>query len=343
MLSKKHIYLSLFISGIAIAGIIGNVYYGRIYRTNVLNDGYLYIPTGVEYDSVKSLVRPFLRRVAPFDWVAKKKNYPALVKAGRYKLTRGMNNNDLVNMLRSGNQEPVKVTFNNRHSLEELAGRIAGQIEPDSLDLLRAFTDKDFLEENGFTPGTALCMYIPNTYEMYWNTAADDFRHRMLKEYRKFWNDERVAKAKKLNLTPLQVCILASIVQKESARADEYKTIAGLYLNRLKAGWPLQADPTVLYAHRLKEGKDPEIKRVLNKHLEIDSPYNTYLHTGLPPGPISMPDITAIDAVLDPAYHRYYYMCAAVDKPGQHVFAETLAQHNVNRKKYQRWIRKMGY
>jgi UPF0755 protein len=165
----------------------------------------------------------------------------------------------------------------------------------------------------------------------------------MLLEYNAFWNEERKKQAAKQGLTPLEVCTLASIVQKESARKEELKTIAGLYLNRLKAGWPLQADPTVIYAYRLKHGQDLEIKRVLNKHLEVASPYNTYQNTGLPPGPIGMPDISALEAVLYPEFHKYFYMCASVDTPGKHVFARTLAQHAVNRRKYQRWADNMGY
>lgn len=343
MLSKKHIYIALTVLGLAIAAVTANTFYTRIYGPSVLKEGYLYIPTGASYDSVQTLVRPFLRRMKPFQWVAKMKKYPASVKPGRYKMTRGMSNNDLINMLRIGAQEPVKLTFNNQDDLPKLAGRIATQIEPDSVSLLRAFTDEKFLAEKGFTSDNALCMYIPNTYEMYWNTSAESFREKMWKEYNKFWNEQRRALAKKQNLTPLEVCALASIVQKESAVVKERKTIAGLYLNRLRSGWPLQADPTVIFAKNKEAGKDLQIKRVLTEYLDTDSPYNTYLHTGLPPGPIGMPDISSVEAVLQPEKHSYYYMCASVSDPGSHVFAKTLAQHNLNKRKYTRWADKMGY
>jgi UPF0755 protein len=165
----------------------------------------------------------------------------------------------------------------------------------------------------------------------------------MLKEYQKFWTNSRKEKAKKIGLTPIQVSILASIVQKESSYVPERKTIAGLYLNRLKNKWPLQADPTIIFALKRKSGNDKTIKRVLLKDLEIDSPYNTYKNIGLPPGPISMPDISSIDAVLNASKHEYYYMCASVTDLGKHVFAKTLAQHNINARKYQNWVAKQGY
>jgi UPF0755 protein len=254
-----------------------------------------------------------------------------------------MSNNDLVNLLRSGNHSPVKVSFNNQDSVEKLAGRIARQIEPDSLELLTVFKDEAFLGKNGFNRTTALVMYIPNSYEFYWNDNAVKFRAKMLKEYQKFWTNSRKEKAKKIGLTPIQVSILASIVQKESSYVPERKTIAGLYLNRLKNKWPLQADPTIIFALKRKSGNDKTIKRVLLKDLEIDSPYNTYKNIGLPPGPISMPDISSIDAVLNASKHEYYYMCASVTDLGKHVFAKTLAQHNINARKYQNWVAKQGY
>ena len=185
-------------------------------------------------------------------------------------------------------------------------------------------------------------MYIPNQYEVYWNTSPDKFKAKMLNEYKKFWNESRVAKAKKLGLTKNQVITLASIVQKETAQKSERPIVAGLYLNRYRDNWPLQADPTVIYAIKEQKGHDVVIKRVLNKDLTIDSPYNTYKNIGLPPTLIAMPDISAIDAVLNAEKHNYYYMCASVEKIGYHEFAKTLAQHNRNAKKYQNWINKRG-
>ena len=343
MIKKKHIFIAVAIVVIGFSSILGLLYYQKILKPNVAKNGVLLIPSNTDYDELEKLVRPFLKRTSGFRWVAKKKNYSNNIKAGRYMLTKGMNNNELVNMLRSGRQKPIKLTFNNQDSFEKLAGRIAQQIEADSLSLLKVFKDEKFAIENGFDKANALSMYIPNSYEMYWNTNASQFQNKMLTEYKRFWNTDRKAKAKALNLTPAQVITIASIVHKETAHIPERKTVAGLYLNRYKNKWPLQADPTIIFAHNLRAGKDLKIKRVYLKMLEIDSPYNTYLNQGLPPGPIGMPDISAIDAVLNPASHNYYFMCASVVKPGTHVFAKTNAQHEVNSRKYQSWVAKQGY
>lgn len=252
-----------------------------------------------------------------------------------------MNNNDIINSLRIS--LPVKLAFNNQERLEDFAGRIGSQIEADSTSLMKAFTDKAFLDENGFTEENVLSMFIPNSYEFFWNTSAEKFRDRMAKEYRAFWNDERKAKAEAQNLTPLEVSTLASIVHKETVKTDERPRVAGVYLNRLKSGIKLEADPTVIYAVK-KEANDFNrvIKRVLYKDLETVSPYNTYRNFGLPPGPIAMPDVSAIDAVLNPEKHNYIYFCASVTNFGYHEFAVTPAQHEVNRQKYVAWVNKQG-
>ena len=249
-----------------------------------------------------------------------------------------MNNNDVINSLRSKNI-PIKLAFNNQETLSDLAGRVSTQIEADSVSLLNAFNDSLFLKENGFDEDSKLTMYIPNSYEFFWNTSAVNFRDRMLKEYKRFWNDERLAKAKALKLTPIEVSTLASVVHKETAKVEERPRVAGVYLNRLREGILLQADPTVIYALKLHTGDFNQIiKRVLYKDLELDSPYNTYKYAGLPPGPITMPDITAIDAVLSPEKNDYYYFVANVENFGYHKFAKTLAQHNKNKEQYVRWI-----
>lgn len=343
MISKKHLIYATLLIFVAFSLILGNHYYSKIYRTSILNSGTIHIPTNATFEDVEAILRPYLKRTKPFKWVAKKKNYLNNIKPGKYQLEKGMNNNELVNLLRSGTQIPVQVRFNNQDSLEKLAGRVAQQIEPDSLTLLQVMQEETFWLENGFSKETALSMYIPNSYEIYWNTSATAFQKRMLKEYEKFWNKARRAKAKKIGLTPTEVITLASIVQKETAYVPERTTVAGLYLNRLQNKWPLQADPTVIYALKLKYGMDKEYKQVLYKHLEVDSPYNTYKHKDLPPGPIGMPDISSIDAVLNPAQHAYYFMCASVSDFGKHVFAKTLAQHNVNARKYQKWVANQGY
>ena len=271
-----------------------------------------------------------------------KKNYPNTIKAGKYHIKKGINNNDLINFLRSGKQTTVKLSFNNQDTFEKLAGRVSQQIEADSILLLQAFKDSDFLKEHYFSNNSALGMYIPNTYEFYWNTSAKIFRNKMLDEYLKFWNTSRLEKAKKLNLSKNEVITLASIVQKETANIAERPKVARLYLNRIENNWLLQADPTIIYALKLQFGKDTIIKRVLTKDLQINSPYNTYRNIGLPPGPISMPDISSINAVLNPSNHNYFYMCASITHIGQHEFAKTLSQHNRNANKYQKWLNKQG-
>ena len=234
------------------------------------------------------------------------------------------------------------MSFNNQDSFEKLAERISEQIEADSISLLKSFTESAFLNKAGFNSANAIGMYIPNSYEFYWNTTAEEFRKKMLNEYNKFWDATRLEKAKKLNLTKNEVITLASIVQKETASASERPIVAKLYLNRLENGWPLQADPTIIFALKAKLGNEMVIKRVFSKDLEINSPYNTYKNTGLPPGPISMPDISSIEAVLNPASHDYFYMCASVTNFGTHEFAKTLEQHNKNAAKYQLWLKKQG-
>jgi len=341
MNSKK---LILIIIGLLllIGGVLGLSLYNKIFKGNTVEEGYLYIPTGSNFEEVENLVRPFLKRVKPFASVAERLNYTEAVKPGKYKISKGMSNFELVRMLRSGNQIMVNLSFNNQDTFEKLAGRISKQIEADSLSLLKAFTDNSFLDESGFNASNAIGMYIPNSYEFYWTTTAEDFRAKMLNEYNKFWDDARLEKAKKLNLTKNEVITLASIVQKETASVNERPIVAKLYLNRLASDWLLQADPTVIFALKAKFGNDMVIKRVFSKDLDINSPYNTYKNTGLPPGPISMPDISSIEAVLNPANHDYYYMCASVTAFGTHEFAKTLDQHNKNAAKYQQWLNKQG-
>lgn len=317
-------------------------YYRKIYQKNVTVTTSIHIPSDTDLDELVIILQPHLKNVKSFKWVAEKKKYVQKIRAGKFRITEGMNNNDLVNHLRGGKQETITLTFNNQDDFFKLAGRVAVQIEADSISLLNAMTDSVFLHKNGFDSRTAIAMYIPNSYDFYWNTDAEKFRDKMYQEYEKFWNADRINQAQKQNLNPLQVATLASIVQKETAVVAERKTVAGLYLNRLKDYWPLQADPTIIFALKQKNGQDKEYKRVLNKDLSIDSPYNTYANFGLPPGPIGMPDISSLDAVLSPEQHNYYYMCASVEQIGYHKFAKTLKQHNINAADYQRWVSKQG-
>jgi UPF0755 protein len=334
------------VSVVIAAGLIvyGYILYRQIFAGNTKfqeKELYVKIPTDATFDDVKNIMETYVEDMARFEKVADKKSYPTNIKAGRFLLKKGMNSNELINALRQN--VPVQLAFNNQERMEDFAGRVASQLEPDSLKLLAAFNDENFLKENGFNQTNALCMYIPNSYEFFWNISAEKFRERMAKEYRKFWNADRKAKAEKLGLTPIQVYILASIVHKETVKTDERPRVAGVYLNRLNRGIKLEADPTVIYAMK-KQANDFSlvVKRVLNKDLQTNSPYNTYMYEGLPPGPIAMPDISAIDAVLNPEHHNYIYFCASVTNFGYHEFAVTAAQHEANRQKYVAWINAQG-
>ena len=328
------------ISGIKRA-ILGYNYYQKIFGKAITKEYVLYINSEDSLVDVKNKIKDYSKSPETFLWVAAKKNF-STPKVGRYVLREGMSNNDLVNMIRSGRQTPLKISFNNQDTLEKFAGRIAEQIEADSTSLITSFTDKDFLLENNLTKKSVLQIFIPNTYEFYWTVSPDKFRSKMLVSYKRFWNEDRLKKAKKLNLTRDEVITLASIVQKETAQKVERPIVAGLYLNRLKKGMPLQADPTIIYCVKEVKGQDFIVKRVLNADLEINSPYNTYKYAGLPPSLISMPDISAIDGVLNATQHNYLYMCVNVDKLGYHAFARTLAQHNRNAEKYHKWLNKQG-
>lgn len=324
--------------------IFGYFMYQNIFAPNTKfeeKEVFVYIPTDSDYASVEKIVAPYIENMESFKTVAEKKSYVTNVKAGKFLLKKGMNNNNLINSLRQPLE--TKIAFNNQERLEDFAGRISTQIEADSTSLMKAFTDKEFLDENGFTEENVLAMFIPNSYDFFWNTSAEKFRDRMAKEYRKFWTPERKSKAETQKLTPLEVSALASIVHKETVKTDERPRVAGVYLNRLKTGMKLEADPTVIYAVKKSENDfNRVIKRVLYKDLETVSPYNTYRNFGLPPGPIAMPDVTAIDAVLNPEQHNYIYFCASVTNFGYHEFAVTPAQHEVNRQKYVAWVNKQG-
>lgn len=344
MYIKKILWI-IALLGLVALGIFSYYVYNSIFSANTKfenKSSIVYIPTGATYQTAIDSLRPLLKNLTSFDAIAQKKGYAANVRAGKYILKKGMNNNDIVNVLRSQNT-PVAVVFNNQERLEELAGRIADQIEADSVSLLETMKDEAFLKENNLTKEQALSLYIPNKYEFFWNTSAEGFRERMLKEYRRFWNQDRLDKAKEIGLTPNQVTVIASIVQKETAKVDERPKVAGVYMNRFKEGWKLEADPTVIYAIKEQSGNfDTIIKRVLYKDLKLASPYNTYMNIALPPGPIAMPDISSIDAVLNYEKHKYFYFVANVENFGYHKFAENLAQHNRNKQAYVRWINEQG-
>jgi UPF0755 protein len=241
------------------------------------------------------------------------------------------------------NNTPVNVTFNNQERIENLAGIVSKQIYEDSTSLVKAFRDRQFLENNNLNEQSVLSIFIPNSYNIYWNTTPEDFRDRMLAEYNKFWNKDRSEKAKKLGLTKLEVISLASIVQIESRKNDERPRVAGLYINRINERMRLQADPTVIYSlKKYYNNYDTIIRRVLYRDLEINSEFNTYKIRGIPPGPITMPDISAIDAVLNHENHNYLFMVADPSNRGYHLFASDIDGHNRNKKAYIRWINSKG-
>ena len=301
---------------------------------------FIYIKTGTTYDELLFDMKLHLKNIDDFDVLAKRKKY--FVKPGKYIIKKDMNNNDIVNSIRSNNIT-VNVIFNNIKNLNDLAGKVSNQIEADSLSFLNSF-DSEFFSNKGFNKENILSMYIPNSYNFFWNTSAERFNERMFEEYTRFWVDNnRVEKANKLKLSKKEVIILASIVNEESKENSELPRIAGVYLNRLKDNWKLQADPTVKFAaYKLDQYKNTIIRRVLNKHLRINSPYNTYRNYGLPPGIISMPSIQAVDAVLNHEKHNYYFFAADPKRPGFHSFARSLSEHKKNARLFHKDLNKKG-
>jgi UPF0755 protein len=323
----KYSLIGLFVTGSLV--LLGA--YLVMFAPNVKKDGFLYIPTGSDYQRVQDSLEKhdFLKNFTNFDVWQRTKSYYAYVKPGRYELRKGMTNRQLVDILRSGRQTPIKFTFNNTRTLEQVAEKASAAIEADFESLMQAFSDTDFLEKNNLSSHEIKAIFIPNTYELWWNTSALQFVERMRNEYNKFWTEEKRRKAQTRNLTPIQVSIIASIVEEETNKNDEKPLIASVYLNRLKKGMLLQADPTVKYAIG-----DFGLKRILHVHLAYDSPYNTYKYGGLPPGPICCPSVYSLDAVLNAPPTDYLFFCAKADFSGYHAFAKTYSEHLQNARKY---------
>ena len=319
-------------------------YYNKFYKPNTSFEDesiFLYVMEG---DSLafRDSISKYIKSEKTFYKAAEKLDYLENQKTGRYKISKDVGNNDIVNSLKYNNT-PVNVIFNNQERIENLAGRVSKQIYEDSASLVRAFKDKNFLSINSFNNDNVLSMFIPNSYEVYWNVKPEDFRDKMLTEYNKFWNQQRTKKAEQLGLSKLEVISLASIVQKESIKVDERPTIAGVYINRLKKRMRLQADPTVIYSIKdYYKNFDTIIRRVLYRDLRLKSRYNTYRINGLPPDPIAMPDISAIDAVLDYEKHNYIFFVADPYNRGYHLFARNLSEHNRNKRVYTRWLNSRG-
>lgn len=336
--NKKNIILAIAAVIILAGGFYGFKLYNIYFAPNISgNQPYLFIKTGATVANVYQEIqdKDLLKDTESFRQAAEKMDLADKLKPGRYKLAKGMNNRSLINMIKAGNQEPVKLKFHNFRKKENFAAYLAKNMEADSISFLKVLDSAALVEKYGFTTDNSYTMYIPNTYELYWNTTPIEFFERMQKEYDKFWNASRKQKAAALNLTPQQVTILASIVDGEALYDKEMPAIAGLYLNRLNRGILLQADPTVIFAN-----DDFTVKRVTGALLRVESRYNTYKYAGLPPGPIMMPSINAIDAVLNHEKNNYIYMCAKADFSGYHAFAETKAQHEVNANAYRAALNK---
>lgn len=310
--------------------------YQICYTPNVLvgkQDRVLLVPRGADFKYIQKEFHEnnIVQDLTSFSFVAKLMDYDKAVKPGRYVLQANMTNIQVIRLLRSGEQEPVKITFNNVRLIRDLSEKITRNLSMKPEEFEAALIEFTLNNKFGFNKENILSMFIPNTYEVYYNISPDDLVQRMLKEYQNFWTEERKAKANEIGLSPLEVSTLASIVQAESIKPDEAPVIAGLYINRLKKEIPLQADPTLVYAVG-----DFTLKRVLDVHKEIDSPYNTYRNRGLPPGPINMPEINSLKAVLNYKKSDYIYMCAKEDFSGYHNFTSSYQQHVNNAIKYQR-------
>ena len=339
----KRIVILIVALGLIFMGSFSLYVYKVMFKSNTSFDEKskdLYIKTGTSYNQLLNQIESYVLNVDDFDVLAKRKKYN--VKPGKYQIKNGMNNNEIINSLRSNNIT-VNVIYNNIVDLNDLAGKISNQIEADSISFLNSFK-ADFFTEKGFDEKNILSMYIPNSYNFFWNTSAEKFNQRMFEEYTKFWQkNNRVEKANKIGLSKIKVMILASIVYEESKQNIDLHKIAGVYINRLNDNWKLGADPTVKFAaYQLDEYKNTVIRRVLNKHLKIDSPYNTYKYYGLPPGIISMPSIQAIDAVLNYEKHNYYFFAADPSNPGYHSFAKSLSEHKRNARKLHRYLNSKG-
>lgn len=336
---KKTVILSvsiLLLLIVASAAILYKMVFKPIELTDTI---YIYIDKNSDYDEVVDQMneKVELPNEDVFRLLAEKMNYPSLVKTGRYAIEDGMTMPEIIRRLRSGSQTPINLTFNNIRTIEDLAGRLSSQLMIDSVSITSFLNDSSVAKSYGFNEQTFSAMFIPNTYEIYWDSSVENLVKRMKKEYDSFWNSSRIAKAEKLGLSPIEVSTLASIVEEEATYADEYPIVAGLYINRLNRGMRLEADPTVKFAVG-----DASLRRILFKHLEVESAYNTYKIDGLPPGPIRIPSTISIDAVLSPAQHKYIFMCAKDDLSGRHNFAVTHAEHARNARAYQRALNERG-
>ncbi|HTO16032.1 MAG TPA: endolytic transglycosylase MltG [Edaphocola sp.] len=305
---------------------------------NVKAEAKLHIPTGASFSQIMDSINPILKDPKSFESFAKSKGMEKKFYSGRYTLKPGMKNSEIVMMIQEGNQDEIAIRIGNYSSVLELSGKMGNILESDSFQILDRIVNASFAD--GIDTAKLLSFYLPNTNNFHWNTSGDQFVERMYKEYQKFWSPKRLQEAEQAKMTPLEVTTLASIVQLESAKPDEQAKVAALYLNRLRIGMKLDADPTIVFIKKMNNGFQTKVSRVYYKDLAIVSPYNTYLNRGLPPGPICMPNPSAIDAVLNPETHDYIYFVADTSRPGYHLFAKTLSEQEVNAKAYRAWANK---
>ncbi|MFN5319134.1 MAG: endolytic transglycosylase MltG [Bacteroidia bacterium] len=300
---------------------------------------FVYIRSNFKFDDVVRYLSSegLLESEDTFRWMADFMGYTHAIKPGRYKIKPGMSNRELIALLQSGQQEPVRLTFKSIRTRHELASKVSKYLEADSTSIIRYMDSEEFQKTYGLNAENALSLIMPNTYEFYWNTSAEGFMKKMAGYYQDFWDNKRKTQAQKLGLRPDQISVIASIVQQESNKKDEWPTIAGVYLNRLNCGMKLQADPTVKFALG-----NFGLRRILKEHLSVDSPYNTYKYEGLPPGPIYMANSSCIDAVLEASQHEFIYFCARPDRSGYHDFAKTYSEHLANAAKYHRELNRRG-
>ena len=341
-MKRRKVILLVAIALLALAGVLGWKFWKQVFGPGpAFNEPVmaLLIPTGADLDQVVDslIANGMIVDEKAFRLIAERKKYSHRVKPGRYVVASGTSLNELINKLRSGEQDPVRITFNTIRRLPELAGKVAGYLECDSVTMLKVLLDPAVAQEYGFTQEEFIGMFIPDTYEMWWTETPRDFVARMAREYKGYWTEERKQKAAARKLDQSEVSVLASIVQAETGARSDAPTIAGVYLNRLRIGMPLQADPTLKYALGLDT-----VSRILNIDKQIDSPYNTYLHSGLPPGPINLPEKTYLDAVLNATDHDYLYFCASETLDGHSNFAKTYEQHLVHARRYHRALNERG-
>lgn len=337
--------LIVIISSIAVvlAATAGFLYWFVLFKPNLKlskDKQFFYIHTGTTYKMLLDDIAPLLQDSWSFKWVAEAMKYDALIKPGRYTLADGMGNKELIQLLRSGKQEPVKIIIQSHNRVGDIIKNIVSNLETDSQDFAKELYKGNKLKLYNISPEDMFEIFIPNTYFINWDTKPDSVIGRFVHEYNKFWTNERESKLKSLGITKNEVIIIASLVAKETNKQDEMPKIAGVVFNRLHKDMRLEIDPTIKFALQ-----DFTIKRIYNKHKDAaaSSPYSTYSHKGLPPGPICNPPIEAIDAVLNADNHNFIFYCASETRLGYHNFAETLSQHMASARRYQRWLDANGY